>query len=98
MPRLRCRPALCVVMPAQRRTWCGSSAAAACEQRAVRLGLRTLEAAEVLEGLAAGDMVLVGDAPPPGKRVHADVNAVAAAATKPAREDAGSAMTNAMGR
>ncbi len=68
------------------------------EQRAVRLGLRTLEAAEVLEGLAAGDMVLVGDAPPPGKRVHADVTAVAAAAAKPAREDAGSAMTNAMGR
>lgn len=68
------------------------------EQRAVRLGLRTLEAAEVLEGLAAGDLVLVGDAPPPGKRVHADVTAVAPAAAKPAREDAGSAMTNAMGR
>jgi HlyD family secretion protein len=68
------------------------------EARAVRLGMRTLEAAEVLEGLAAGDMVLIGDAPPPGKRVHADVTAVAAAAAKPAREDAGSAMTNAMGR
>jgi HlyD family secretion protein len=68
------------------------------EQRAVRLGLRTLEAAEVLEGLAAGDMVLVGDAPPPGKRVHADVTAVATTTAKPAREDAGSAMTNAMGR
>jgi HlyD family secretion protein len=68
------------------------------EQRAVRLGLRTLDAAEVLEGLAAGDLVLVGDAPPPGKRVHADLTAVASAAAKPAREDAGSAMTNAMGR
>jgi HlyD family secretion protein len=68
------------------------------EQRAVRLGLRTLEAAEVLEGLAAGDTVLIGNAPPPGQRVHADVTAVATAAAKPAREDAGSAMTNAMGR
>jgi HlyD family secretion protein len=68
------------------------------EQRAVRLGLRTLEAAEVLEGLGAGDTVLVGDAPPPGKRVHADVTATAIAAAKPARQDAGSAMTNTMGR
>jgi HlyD family secretion protein len=68
------------------------------EQRVVRLGLRTLEAAEVLEGLAAGDMVLVGDAPPPGQRVRADVTALAPTAVKPAREDAGSAMTNAMGR
>ncbi len=68
------------------------------EQRAVRLGLRTLEAAEVLEGLSAGDRVLIGDAPPPGQRVQADVNAVASAAAKPAREDAGSALTNAMGR
>ncbi len=68
------------------------------EPRAVRLGLRTLEAAEVLEGLEAGGTVLIGDAPPPGKRVHADVHAVAKAAAKPAREDAGSAITNAMGR
>ncbi len=68
------------------------------EQRAVRLGLRTLKAAEVLEGLSAGDRVLVGDAPLPGQRVHADVDAVATAAAKPAREDAGSALTNAMGR
>jgi HlyD family secretion protein len=68
------------------------------EARAVRLGLRTLEAAEVLEGLAAGDTVLIGDAPPPGQRVHADVTAAAAAAAKPSREDAGSALTNAMGR
>ena len=68
------------------------------EQRALRLGLRTLEAAEVLEGVAAGDTVLIGDAPPPGRRVRADVNAVVATGAKRAREDAGSAMTNAMGR
>jgi HlyD family secretion protein len=81
---------------AQNRVWIERGGRV--EQRAVRLGLRTLEAAEVLEGLAAGDTVLVGDAPPPGKRVHADVTAVATVAAKPAREDAGSAMTNAMGR
>jgi HlyD family secretion protein len=70
------------------------------EARAVRLGLRTLDAAEVLEGLAAGDTVLIGDAPRPGRRVRADVSAAAAAAAaaRPAREDAGSALTNAMGR
>ncbi len=74
------------------------------EARAVRLGLRTLEAAEVLEGLVAGDTVLVGNAPLPGKRVQAEVRAVAAStapaanAPRSSREDAGSAMTNAMGR
>jgi HlyD family secretion protein len=68
------------------------------EARPVRLGLRTLDAAEVLDGLAAGDAVLVGDAPPPGRRVHANVSAATALAAKRANQDAGSAMTNAMGR
>ncbi len=74
------------------------------EQRAVRLGLRTLEAAEVLEGLVAGDTVLMDNAPLPGRRVRAEVRAVAATAAKTvkapksSREDAGSAMTNAIGR
>ncbi len=68
------------------------------EQRAVRLGLRTLEATEVLEGLAAGDTVLIGEAPPPGQRVRADVSAVVAARVPRTREDAGAAMTDAMGR
>lgn len=68
-------------------------------QRQVRLGLRTLEAAEVLEGLAAGDIVLLGSPPGPGSRVRADTTvAPAAAARKGTREDAGSALTNAMGR
>ena len=40
------------------------------EERRLRLGLRTLDAAEVLEGLAAGDVVLLGPAPAPGRRVQ----------------------------
>ena len=69
------------------------------ELRKVRLGLRTLESVEVLEGLAAGDAVLVGPAPLPGQRVRPDLQAPAAArAAKGSKEDAGSALTNAMGR
>ncbi len=71
------------------------------EQRTLRLGLRTLDAAEVLEGLAAGATVLIGEAPQPGRRVHANRSAAAtsaATATKPARSDGGAALTNAMGR
>lgn len=71
------------------------------EQRRVRLGLRTLDAAEVLGGLAAGDTVLIGPAPEPGRRVRADVSAApgpGARAPKTSGEDAGSAMSNAMGR
>lgn len=67
------------------------------EARQVRLGLRTLDAAEVLQGLAEGDRVLLGAVPGPGRRVRADLAAAAPAAQR-AREDAGSAMTNAMGR
>ena len=76
------------------------------EERQVRLGMRTLDAAEVLDGLAVGDLVLLGNAPAPGQRVRADISSPAAsaaartglAARQRAREDAGSAMTNAMGR
>ena len=76
------------------------------EQRKLRLGLRTLDAAEVLDGLAEGDIVLLGDAPAAGKRVRADTaSAAALAAAQPARaarqgtgEDAGSALSNAIGR
>lgn len=69
--------------------------------RTLRLGLRTLDAVEVLEGLAAGDTVLTGAAPEPGRRVRADRSASAAAAasaTKPAGTDAGAAMSTALGR
>jgi HlyD family secretion protein len=67
------------------------------EQRNARLGLRTLNAVEVLEGLTEGDLVLLGTTAKPGERVHADTTMTAA---NPLRkgEDAGSAMTNAMGR
>ena len=74
------------------------------EARNVRLGLRTLDAAEVLEGLAEGDVVLLGQAPAPGKRVRAEVTqADALGASRSTQrggkpEDAGSALTNAMGR
>ena len=77
------------------------AAAGRAQERAIRLGLRTLEAVEVLEGLREGDMVLLGAKVRAGERVQA--RAVAwkpgAAATSGARPaDAGSAMTNAMGR
>jgi HlyD family secretion protein len=71
------------------------------EERRVRLGLRTLDAAEVLEGLVAGDLVLVGEAPQPGRRVRADAAVATVAAPPGAKrsgQDAGSAMSNAIGR
>ena len=68
------------------------------EERQVRLGLRTLGAAEVLEGLVAGEVVLLGDAPKVGRRVHVETMSVSPSSNKSTREDAGSAMTNAMGR
>ena len=67
------------------------------ELRKIRLGLRTLNAVEVLEGLTEGDMVLLGISPKPGERVHADTTLTAATPLRKG-EDAGSAMTNAMGR
>lgn len=69
--------------------------------RAVKLGLRTLDAAEVVEGLAEGDVVLIGGNP----RADAGVRVrrvpwqpgqpLAPGAAAP---DAGAALTNAMGR
>lgn len=72
-------------------------------ERKVRLGLRTLDMAEVLEGLAVGDTVLLGTTARPGQRVRPDLKApVADPAGKSfrnaTREDAGSALGNAMGR
>ena len=45
------------------------------QTRTVRLGLRTLDAAEVLEGLAPGDVVLLGGQPKPDRRVRLNMQA-----------------------
>ena len=81
--------------------------------RPVRLGLRTLDAAEVLEGLAQGDIVLLGGEAKPDKHVRVKMqawqpsvsagpgalSAPGASAVPGARApDAGAAMTNAIGR
>ncbi|MDP2262179.1 MAG: efflux RND transporter periplasmic adaptor subunit [Hydrogenophaga sp.] len=65
----------------------------------VRLGLRTLDAAEIIEGLGEADRVLIGAAPLPGQRARVGTDAAPPnRAGKGTREDAGAAMTNAMGR
>ena len=81
--------------------------------KSVRLGLRTLDAAEVLEGLAQGDIVLLGGESKPDKRVRVKMQAwqpsvsagpgalaATGGSTLPAARapDAGAAMTNAIGR
>ncbi len=81
--------------------------------RPVRLGLRTLDAAEVLEGLAQGDIVLLGGEPKPDKHVRVkmqawqpSVSAGPGALGSPGAPvvpvtrtpDAGAAMTNVIGR
>lgn len=71
------------------------------QQQVVRLGLRTLDAAEVLEGLSAGDLVVLDSKIEPGSRIRTKL--VGWQAGKPVvmqvgKADAGSALTNAMGR
>lgn len=69
--------------------------------RTVRLGLRTLGAVAVQEGLADGDTVLRdGSAVAPGQRVRPQVVRWLPAGASPAEhaEDAGAALTGAMGR
>ena len=72
------------------------------QARPVRLGLRTLDAVEVLDGLAEGDTVLRGGAVQAGDRVRARTvvwsAGSATAVSKAPGGDAGSALTNAMGR
>lgn len=66
------------------------------QARRLQLGLRTVAQVEVLDGLADGDAVLIGEAPPPGERVRT----VPWVPASPGGSggDAGAAMTQAMGR
>ncbi len=71
--------------------------------RPVKLGLRTLNAVEVLEGLQAGEVVIVGASPKADSKVKVKIDnafndKLKASDVKAKGEDAGSAMTNAMGR
>ena len=67
----------------------------------VRLGLRTLDAAEVLQGLNAGDLVLLGNPVKAGARIRVQTvpwQPGKAATPGAGGPDAGSALTNAIGR
>ncbi|MFN3376444.1 MAG: efflux RND transporter periplasmic adaptor subunit [Burkholderiaceae bacterium] len=68
------------------------------QERRVRLGLRTLDAAEVLDGLAEGEAVLVGTTVQPGDRVRLRTASGAAAGASARSPGAGPAPTSAMGR
>ena len=70
------------------------------EERTLQLGLRTLDAAEVLAGLAEGDIVLLDKKVRAGTRVRVLLVAAPLASAKVGAraEDAGSALTNAIGR
>ena len=72
------------------------------ELRAVKLGLATLDAAEIVDGLAAGDVVLLGSTLPGGARARADTGSAAAQRAanggQASKDNAGGAMGNAFGR
>lgn len=72
------------------------------ELRTVKLGLATLDAAEITEGLAAGDVVLLGSTLPAGARARADTEAAAAQRAvqggSASKDNAGGAIGSAMGR
>ncbi|MFZ5567908.1 MAG: efflux RND transporter periplasmic adaptor subunit [Pseudomonadota bacterium] len=66
--------------------------------RTLRLGLRTLAAVEVLDGLQPGEAVLIGPGYKPGQRVRAQPVDTLPVAARGDSGSAGSALTNAMGR
>jgi len=68
----------------------------------VRLGLRTLESVEILQGLAEGDAVLLGNGVKAGDRVRTRMLATwpvgSASQSAGSGGSGGAALTNAMGR
>jgi len=70
------------------------------QARPVRLGLRTLSAVEVVDGVADGETVLVGASPAPGRRVRPQaIDPDLATRTRAATTgEGGAALSNAMGR
>lgn len=70
------------------------------QAREVRLGLVTLDAVEVTQGLAAGDVVLLDPTAEPGSRARADTSANAArrSAGGVSKDSASGAMSQAVGR
>jgi HlyD family secretion protein len=70
------------------------------QERKVRLGLRTLEAVEVVEGLVPGQLVALRGSATPGARVRPQRIAWRPTESRPpgTREDVGSTLGNAFGR
>lgn len=68
------------------------------ELRTVRLGLTTLDAAEVTQGLAAGDVVLLDASLAERARARPDTTAGARRAGSTSSDNAGGAFGNAVGR
>jgi HlyD family secretion protein len=70
------------------------------QARPVRLGLRTMSAVEVIDGVADRETVLVGASPLPGRRVRPQPMEpmIAADARGATAGDGGAALSNAMGR
>lgn len=69
--------------------------------REVRLGLRTLDAAEVLQGLSAGDVVIVGGEAKVDQKIRVKMQTWRPDTTTVANghdQDTGQAISNAMGR
>ncbi|HRD99629.1 MAG TPA: efflux RND transporter periplasmic adaptor subunit, partial [Rubrivivax sp.] len=67
------------------------------QARQVRTGLRTLEAVEIVDGLAAGEFVVLGPVRPLGSRARADAQAAVTVLKAPA-DSAAATLTNTMGR